>query len=936
MGSRLKQNPERTFYWFFEATCPIARDKDPDVLFQFPEDFNDEESCQTLPRFCFPYDIQRVRDGVVVQHFTFVLTDLEGCQRFGFCRLTNSTHTCLCILSYLPWFEVFYKLLNNLADYLTKGQTNEMKALLAALYKQPIPLAAGSVTLQMLLVSTEVSHPVGHPEGEEGVPYFIAPDPRSLPSIPENRNLTELIVAVDVGNLLQLYASMLFERRILIFASKLSTLTSCVYALSAVLYPMYWQHIFIPVLPPHLLDYCCAPMPYLIGVHTSLSERVRSRGLEEVVILNVDTNTLETPFDDLKRIPSDVVINNLCMAGLKVCLKRQAVSPGCGVSRAFLKAQALLFGGYRDALQGHEEDEMWFSEELFLDHKSSSMRQFLQNAIHLQCFKQFIDGRLDILNKGKEPDDLFEEEILKCETTAGRSKSYQQLVGNLKKGGGALILNMKSKANMRAKGLAKSGLKNLLMHKAHNEDHTLQRGGSVSHRRVQSDCLQNRLPITQHFGKSRPRRPVHKLRAPRDEENTKDTGDTWDGAVSGTVVEHDSELQKDEEEGEDSLLCDSEEMDLLGEIFDTLSSRSSHERGLLYGTRSLDLFGPDSHDYITKRGFPGNPSQESLSLSISGSGSLHSWNLETTEELSDLTYDSDWLCVDTSVPEEEGTESLLSAHEMGEQERGKGEVTEKQEEVKVAINGNEEEETDSRNNFKEVKLEEERKKDGQEKSVSFGEDPAVKEMAEKREDDGLKEKTKDGQNRSVDVVEGQKEQTEKGTNEMQKGVAREEEGNQNQEEKGKEVTGSLNTLNPHHPDTVEEQQEQEDNLKPTASPGPQSIIVDPEPPAGQEKSSEEAAKKEEWEMRQSPAPPKVLSAVARFQSQAYSQGFQVKSRTKELAEPGRPCSTFRSRENAQTHPPRDSNISEENNRSEGQEENLPPIKVSELKKKFEA
>lgn len=44
---------------------------------------------------------QRVRDGVAVQHFTFVLTDLEGCQRFGFCRLTNSTNTCLCILRYV-------------------------------------------------------------------------------------------------------------------------------------------------------------------------------------------------------------------------------------------------------------------------------------------------------------------------------------------------------------------------------------------------------------------------------------------------------------------------------------------------------------------------------------------------------------------------------------------------------------------------------------------------------------------------------------------------------------------------------------------------------------------------------------------------------------------------------------------------------------------
>uniref|UniRef100_A0AAZ3SMC0 DENN domain containing 1C n=1 Tax=Oncorhynchus tshawytscha TaxID=74940 RepID=A0AAZ3SMC0_ONCTS len=111
MGSRLKENPDRTFYWFFEASCPIANDKDPDVLFQFPEDFSDEESRQTLPRFCFPYDIERVRDVVAVQHFTFVLTDLEGCQRFGFCRLTSSSHTCLCMLSYLPWFEVFYKLL---------------------------------------------------------------------------------------------------------------------------------------------------------------------------------------------------------------------------------------------------------------------------------------------------------------------------------------------------------------------------------------------------------------------------------------------------------------------------------------------------------------------------------------------------------------------------------------------------------------------------------------------------------------------------------------------------------------------------------------------------------------------------------------------------------------------------------------------------------
>ncbi|CAJ1053157.1 DENN domain-containing protein 1B isoform X3 [Xyrichtys novacula] len=853
MGSRLKQNPEQTFYWFFEATCPVARDKDPGVLFQFPEDFSDEESCQTLPRFCFPYDIQRVRDGVAVQHFTFVLTDLEGCQRFGFCRLTNSTHTCLCILSYLPWFEVFYKLLNNLADYLIKGQTSEMKALLAALYKQPIPLAAGSVVLQM-------------------IPYFIAPDPRSLPSIPENRNLTELIVAVDVGNLLQLYASMLFERRILIFASKLSTLTSCVHALNAVLYPMYWQHIFIPVLPPHLLEYCCAPMPYLIGVHTSLSERVRRNGLEEVVILNVDTNTLETPFDDLKKIPSDV------MSGLKVCLKRQAVAPGCGVSKAFLKAQALLFGGYRDALQGNQEGEMCFSEELFLDHKSPSMRQFLQSAVHLQFFKQFIDGRLDILNKGKEPEDLFEEEILKCETAAGLGKSYQHLVGNLKKGGGALILNMRSKANTRAKGLAKSGLKNLLMPKTHKEDHSLQRGGSVTHRRAQSDCLQSRLPITPHFGMSRPRRPVHQYRPSGAEEGTKDPGETWDGAVPGTVLESDSDLQKDVDEEQESPLCDSEEMDLLGEIFDTLSSRSLHERGLLYGTRSLDLFGSDSHDYITKLGFPANPSQESLALSASGSGSLLSWNHE--EEPSELTEDLDWPSLGASEPQVEETENLLAACEITEKESGQ-----EQEEFNAATNRKQEDETEDRTDFKEVQSEEERETDCQEKKESLGEERA-KETAEIEEAERLKE---DEQNQTDGVDESK--ELENGTNEMEKDVARGEEEKENQENK-------LTNLTPHHPE--------------------------PEPPAAQDKRKEEAVKK-------------VLSAVARFQSKGPSQSFQLKSRAKDLNEPERVWNKFESRDRMQTLSTCDSNVSE-NNSSEGhkeEEQEPPPIKVSELKKRFE-
>ncbi|KAH1179182.1 hypothetical protein KIL84_021765, partial [Mauremys mutica] len=284
------------------------------------------EVLQTLTKFCFPFYVDSLTVSQVGQNFTFVLTDIDSKQRFGFCRLSSGAKSCFCILSYLPWFEVFYKLLNILADYTAKGQDSQRNELLETLHKLPIPDPGTPVNLSV------------HS-------YFSVPDITELPSIPENRNLTEYFVAVDVNNMLHLYASMLYERRILICCSKLSTLTACIHGSAAMLYPMFWQHVYIPVLPPHLLDYCCAPMPYLIGIHLSLMEKVRNMALEDVVILNVDTNTLETPFDDLQSLPNDVV------SALKNRLKKVSTTTGDGVARAFLKAQASFFGSYRNALK---------------------------------------------------------------------------------------------------------------------------------------------------------------------------------------------------------------------------------------------------------------------------------------------------------------------------------------------------------------------------------------------------------------------------------------------------------------------------------------------------------------------------------------------------------------------------------------------------------
>ncbi|NWQ73548.1 DEN1B protein, partial [Columbina picui] len=513
--------------------------------------------------------------------------------------------------SYLPWFEVYYKLLNTLADYLAKEQENDSNDLLKSLYSHPVPKANALVSLSV------------HS-------YFITPDITGLPTIPESRNLTEYFVAVDVNNMLQLYASMLHERRIIITSSKLSTLTACVHASAALLYPMYWQHIYIPVLPPHLLDYCCAPMPYLIGVHLSLIEKVKNRSLEDVVLLNVDTNTLETPFNDLNNLPGEVV------SALKNKLKKQSTATGDGVAKAFLRAQAALFGSYRDALRYKPGEPITFCESSFVKHRSSTTKQFLETAVNLQLFKQFIDGRLSKLNAGRGFSDAFEEEITAGGFCGGNSRSYQQWMNTVKKGG-ALINTAMTKATPAvktaykfAKNQARQGIrevKSKLKHKESEEDC--------------GTCSAGRGPIapvyTLHCEK-RANSEKRRLAQTRFNQHLSNQDFALD-EDDDDEMERTSKLSSEDSEEASACFYDSDdsgetgitpqhqgEMDLLGEILDTLSTHSS-DQGKLSGAKSLDFFrSMDDIDYKTANK-SNAPSESNLTLLCGSANDQAEWNL---------------------------------------------------------------------------------------------------------------------------------------------------------------------------------------------------------------------------------------------------------------------------------------------------------------------
>ncbi|XP_050501075.1 DENN domain-containing protein 1B isoform X2 [Diabrotica virgifera virgifera] len=431
MGSRIRENVKHFFECFCEVVPPRAKNE-PWIIQQYPEKYKDEEVLKAVPKFAYPYKFEND----VIQHYSFVLTDLESKWTFGFCRHDPKSETAIVVLSYLPWHQGFYKFLDTTAVLMHSSRTEDLSEFLTAVYTAKIaePGRKFVVTFN---------------RGDSTFTVDV-PRPFQLPSIPENRNLTEYFNAVDTHTMSVIFASMLFERRIIFTSKKLKRLSACVQSANDIIYPMIWQHIFIPVLPMALMDYLLAPMPFLIGVPEEVFKQVRRSEIGDVVILDTDANTIETPFDDLNSLPTEVVYS------LRKQLKNKQL--GDGVSRAFLRALVQLIGGYRDALKFQPGQKVTFDEERFIETRPPSLQPFLREMLHLQIFQQFIEERLTMLNTGQGFSDEFEFEIEGYSAKSGSKlkQQYKEWTTTMKKEGTAFFKSVKDKANPAMKSAVKT------------------------------------------------------------------------------------------------------------------------------------------------------------------------------------------------------------------------------------------------------------------------------------------------------------------------------------------------------------------------------------------------------------------------------------------------------------------------------------------------
>eukprot|EP00887_Chlorella_sp_A99_P000741 scaffold5.g741.t1 len=288
-------------------------------------------AADNLLSFCFPLGVASLRSSafLVTEEFSFTLTGGDGSRLHGFCRKSNDPTRpasaasprgarggrfpqVLCLISRHAWPAFFFKVLE-VVDPLLRGEGSAERlppgapaaaflaglaaavppppAVLGAVVRVPLPaLPSGAPPIDWAELRMQRALPaVGQREADASAVELEVPP--ALGNGPENAgiSLARLLFFLTPRQATTLLASLLLERRVILVSKSADTVSSAVAAAAALLYPLRWQHIFLPLLPVALRDYLAAPMPYLVGIQAECLPMLRDMALEEVVMLDLDT-----------------------------------------------------------------------------------------------------------------------------------------------------------------------------------------------------------------------------------------------------------------------------------------------------------------------------------------------------------------------------------------------------------------------------------------------------------------------------------------------------------------------------------------------------------------------------------------------------------------------------------------------------------------------
>ncbi|GIY74577.1 myotubularin-related protein 13 [Caerostris extrusa] len=194
----------------------------------------------------------------------------------------------------------------------------------------------------------------------------------------------QLFEELGIHNVVTLFCAAMTEHKILFHSSSYSRLTDACHAVTALMYPFKYSHVYIPLLPSALIEVLSTPTPFIMGL--------------DVIVVDLDGGSLLVPeCINVSRLPEplhSVLYSHMCKV-LRPELKSadDAFPPG---QIKPSPPHMLLLQGYRSCLtiiRIHPRPFITFHKAAFLGQQTYSDCDFIIKVLDCMFFNTFVSER---------------------------------------------------------------------------------------------------------------------------------------------------------------------------------------------------------------------------------------------------------------------------------------------------------------------------------------------------------------------------------------------------------------------------------------------------------------------------------------------------------------------------------------------------------------
>uniref|UniRef100_A0A8B9JXW4 DENN/MADD domain containing 4B n=1 Tax=Astyanax mexicanus TaxID=7994 RepID=A0A8B9JXW4_ASTMX len=307
----------------------------------------------------------------------------------------------VCVLSHWPFFTVFQKFLTFVYRYSISGPhvLPIEKHISSFMHNVPFP----SPQRPRILVQVKPVHSITYSGS--------CTDLQSCEYV--GASFVKLLQNLGAENACTLLLAVLTEHKLLLHSLRPDVLTSVSEALVSMTFPLRWPCPYIPLCPLRLADVLCAPMPFIVGVHSSYFDLYDPPS--DVVCVDLDTNTIFQSEDkkplswrSLPRKHGKILF--ICTPGqeeatLEFLLTDYDLIYGrqkqleLEIQEAFLRFMSCLLRGYRSFLlpitqapsDRTTDCSSLFNLQGFLKSRDRTQQKFYTQLTRTQMFTQFIE-----------------------------------------------------------------------------------------------------------------------------------------------------------------------------------------------------------------------------------------------------------------------------------------------------------------------------------------------------------------------------------------------------------------------------------------------------------------------------------------------------------------------------------------------------------------